>query len=293
MESSHWQATLGKLAMGVMVTDVEGRRISFGTATGRFLGKFLSSLLLGVGYIIAIFSQKKQTLHDMLSDCVVTRKPTGQPVVKRVAIKWKIVVGIVLISTRAGIHSAPSDLQSPEAVAASVASILLFFTGLWLVYSGNRGRQVSDRYYWLPPNQKCNTQVLSPVGQSSKKCPECSLVNPSSALICDCGRTFASDSKNETPDYDDVLRLPLLRWSTERQEKQLWFITELLQRESLALWNGLSSSGKQALTLRVYEEMNESVNSARLGTEVGVHAKAAIETLTQSCNLYPLPPLQS
>ena len=52
MESSSYQATLGKMVCGMKVTDLYGNRISFGRATGRHFAKSLSAMLLGVGYIM-------------------------------------------------------------------------------------------------------------------------------------------------------------------------------------------------------------------------------------------------
>lgn len=74
MESSPWQATLGKKALGLVVTDLEGRRITFTRASGRYFGKILSTILFGVGYLMAGFTQKKQALHDILAGCLVTKK---------------------------------------------------------------------------------------------------------------------------------------------------------------------------------------------------------------------------
>lgn len=73
MESSKLQASLGKLAMGIKVTDTEGRRISFARATGRSFGKLLSGILL-VGYIMAAFSAKKQAMHDLIAATFVVIK---------------------------------------------------------------------------------------------------------------------------------------------------------------------------------------------------------------------------
>jgi uncharacterized RDD family membrane protein YckC/Tfp pilus assembly major pilin PilA len=66
-ESSRHQATLGKRALGIKVTDLDGQRISFGRAFGRWLGKFLSGLIFHVGYMMAGFTKRKQALHDMLA----------------------------------------------------------------------------------------------------------------------------------------------------------------------------------------------------------------------------------
>ncbi len=73
MESSAKQATLGKMALGIIVTDLEGRRIGFGRATGRYFAKILSALILGIGFLMVAFTQRKQGLHDMLAGTLVIR----------------------------------------------------------------------------------------------------------------------------------------------------------------------------------------------------------------------------
>jgi uncharacterized RDD family membrane protein YckC len=70
-ESSAKQATLGKLALGVKVVDAEGRRIGFGRATGRFFGKLLSSIIFGIGFLLAGWTAKKQALHDIIAGTFV------------------------------------------------------------------------------------------------------------------------------------------------------------------------------------------------------------------------------
>jgi uncharacterized RDD family membrane protein YckC len=74
MESSAWQATLGKKALGLEVTDLQGNRIGFGRASGRFFGKILSALILWIGFIMVGFTEKKQGLHDILAGTLVIRK---------------------------------------------------------------------------------------------------------------------------------------------------------------------------------------------------------------------------
>lgn len=73
MESSARQATLGKMALGIIVTDIEGRRIGFGKATGRHFAKILSALILGIGFLMVAFTQRKQGLHDILAGTLVIR----------------------------------------------------------------------------------------------------------------------------------------------------------------------------------------------------------------------------
>jgi len=77
MESSEWQATLGKKALGLVVTDMAGQRVSFGRATGRHFAKIVTNLVsfgIGLGYLMAAFTEKKQALHDMLAGCLVLRR---------------------------------------------------------------------------------------------------------------------------------------------------------------------------------------------------------------------------
>jgi uncharacterized RDD family membrane protein YckC len=122
MESSNRQGTLGKMAMGLAVTDLEGRKLTFARASGRFLGKGLANLLAGVvllvatlglmagmnpnasdpstaftaaavmgvlgaslfavlivvaSNVMAAFTKRKQALQDVVSGCVVLRKPSS------------------------------------------------------------------------------------------------------------------------------------------------------------------------------------------------------------------------
>ncbi len=77
MESSKYQATLGKMALGIMVTDTDGMRISFGRALGRNLGKMISSLILMIGYIMIAFTSRKQGLHDLMAGTLVIKKGTA------------------------------------------------------------------------------------------------------------------------------------------------------------------------------------------------------------------------
>jgi len=74
MESSQAQATLGKMALGIKVADLYGNRIGFGRATGRFFGKFISAIILYIGFLMAAFTSKKQALHDFMASCLVVNK---------------------------------------------------------------------------------------------------------------------------------------------------------------------------------------------------------------------------
>jgi serine/threonine protein kinase len=74
MESSASGNTFGKRAVGIRVVDLQGQRISFGNATGRYFGKILSALIVLIGYFMAGFTARKQALHDMMAGTLVIKK---------------------------------------------------------------------------------------------------------------------------------------------------------------------------------------------------------------------------
>ena len=74
MENSSKQATLGKMALGIIVTDRQRRRISFRRATARFFSKILSTIILFIGFIMIPFTKRKQGLHDKIAGTLVLPK---------------------------------------------------------------------------------------------------------------------------------------------------------------------------------------------------------------------------
>lgn len=78
MESSKYQATLGKMALGIKVVGAHGERISFARATGRTFAKFISHMILYFGDYMAGFTEKRQALHDMIATTYVVTKDYQQ-----------------------------------------------------------------------------------------------------------------------------------------------------------------------------------------------------------------------
>lgn len=75
LESGEKQATWGKQALGLYVTDLMGNPITFGRASGRFFAKIVTGMIpFGIGYIMAGFTERKQALHDMIASCLVLRR---------------------------------------------------------------------------------------------------------------------------------------------------------------------------------------------------------------------------
>jgi uncharacterized RDD family membrane protein YckC len=73
MESSPRGATVGKMVLGLRVVDEQGNRISFARATGRFFAKFVSTIILMIGYLMVAFTERKRSLHDMIAGTLVIK----------------------------------------------------------------------------------------------------------------------------------------------------------------------------------------------------------------------------
>jgi uncharacterized RDD family membrane protein YckC len=75
LESSSRQATLSGPILGVRVTDLEGERLTFSRATGRHFAMYLSAITpFAVGYWMAFWTRRRQTLHDLLARTLVLKK---------------------------------------------------------------------------------------------------------------------------------------------------------------------------------------------------------------------------
>lgn len=73
LETSQKQATLGKMLVEIKVTDINGNRLGFGQATGRYFSKILSAIILGVGFLFPLWTPRKQALHDIIAGTLVLR----------------------------------------------------------------------------------------------------------------------------------------------------------------------------------------------------------------------------
>lgn len=74
MQASAMQATVGKMAIGAIVTDVHGNRLSYGKSFLREICKIPSGLVLLIGYIMVGFTARKQGLHDIMAGTLVMKK---------------------------------------------------------------------------------------------------------------------------------------------------------------------------------------------------------------------------
>ena len=74
LETSTKQGTWGKQIVGIKVTDLHGRRLTAGRALGRYFAHIVTALSFGIGMLMPLFTQKRQTLHDMIAGCLVVNR---------------------------------------------------------------------------------------------------------------------------------------------------------------------------------------------------------------------------
>lgn len=68
------RATPGKLAIGIKVVRGDGTGCGFWRGFARYFAMIPSGLILGIGFLMAGFTQRKQALHDLICDTVVVDK---------------------------------------------------------------------------------------------------------------------------------------------------------------------------------------------------------------------------
>ncbi|HTR96507.1 MAG TPA: RDD family protein [Candidatus Acidoferrales bacterium] len=73
LESSRWQGTLGQQLLDLRVATLEGHRVSLARASARYFAQFFSYALCGTGFLFNLWTPRRQTLHDLLSGCVIVR----------------------------------------------------------------------------------------------------------------------------------------------------------------------------------------------------------------------------
>ena len=73
MTSSARGATLGKMAVGLRIVTEQGKRLTFLRATGRYFAKIISAIILGIGFLMVAFTDRKRGLHDMIAGTLVIK----------------------------------------------------------------------------------------------------------------------------------------------------------------------------------------------------------------------------
>jgi uncharacterized RDD family membrane protein YckC len=77
MQASSQQATFGQKASDLIIVKSDGTKASVGVLMTRYFISLISSILLKLGYLVAVFTKRTQTLHDLITDTVVIDKSTS------------------------------------------------------------------------------------------------------------------------------------------------------------------------------------------------------------------------
>ena len=125
MESGERGASLGKRALNLQVVSADNLdRIGFGRATGRFFGRYLSMLILYIGYLMQPFTARKQALHDLISGTVVVSRGSSSGVLIGVVVAFFLLIPVSGILAAIAIPA-----YQDYTVRAKVAGALLAASG--------------------------------------------------------------------------------------------------------------------------------------------------------------------
>ena len=160
--SSGAQASPGKRALGIKVTTLDGRRIGFGRATGRYFAMILSGLILGIGYLMAGFTQRRQALHDMIAGTLVVSRETspedvaaglGAPRLSGGALAVALLVALVPVSGILAAIAIPAyqDYLVRSQVAEGLASAAGYKAAVAeALYAGTDASEIDNDLVRLP-----------------------------------------------------------------------------------------------------------------------------------------------
>jgi uncharacterized RDD family membrane protein YckC len=110
-DSSSAQATPGRFIMGLRVVNENGQRLNFSRALIRHLMAYVSGLLMCLGYLIQLFTEKRQTLHDIVAGALVIREP--RPVTPNWLHIWIEQMKFIMALDETRSFSSPPSESSP------------------------------------------------------------------------------------------------------------------------------------------------------------------------------------
>lgn len=123
-----YQATLGKMVVGLLIQGTNGEKIGFGRVFMReIIGKIISSLVLCVGYLMVAWTGKKQGLHDKIADTIVIEKDPnkskkGWVVFAVLAMISSVLISFgILVATSLSIYNSGLSNESDASVEAKLS----------------------------------------------------------------------------------------------------------------------------------------------------------------------------
>ena len=158
--SSEKMATPGKRLCGLYVTDIEGRRLSFGKALWRNVAALFSYLTLYIGFIMAGFTERKQALHDKIAGTLVHRQP-GSSATIVIVIVLVLFFGVAVIGILAAIAIPAFQDYSVRAKVNGVIYPMDAAKTPIAEYAANKGQ-------WPTTWEQVGTNPMSQVQESSR-----------------------------------------------------------------------------------------------------------------------------
>lgn len=138
--TNKYQATLGKRALGLAVISDKSESLSLRQIIIReTIGKLISSITLGIGYMMAGFTEKKQALHDKVASTIVIYKDPNKKIKVWVWILVAIFPFIIILGILASIVLVSLNSARGKAQNASVKSYLASAIPLAIVFNDERG----------------------------------------------------------------------------------------------------------------------------------------------------------
>jgi len=117
LESSSMQATLGKKALDLKVTDLQGERIGFGRALGRMFAHIVSFLVFGIGFAMAVFTERRQTLHDKMAGTLVVSRVESPEEIAEAGPAPPVSIGLAIVAVLGVMLCGPSGIGLLAAIA--------------------------------------------------------------------------------------------------------------------------------------------------------------------------------
>lgn len=122
-EASALKGTPGKAMLGMVVISEAGDRLTLKQAYIRYFCSILSGFVLGIGYIMNLFTAKRQTLHDMISESIVINQEPADLNYFTVWISELKVIFNRLTGDMPTISNAASSVMSSSTVALQTAEV--------------------------------------------------------------------------------------------------------------------------------------------------------------------------
>jgi uncharacterized RDD family membrane protein YckC/Tfp pilus assembly major pilin PilA len=164
MESSERGATLGKRVFRLRVVTAEGNeRISFARAVGRYFARFISIIVLYIGYLMQPFTQRKQALHDLICGTAVVALAPASRILLGLAIAFGLLIPVAGILAAISIP-AYQDYTVRARVAEALISAAPARTAVnaYIIEHDTIPRTLAEAGVQLPPTQRVQSVAIDP-----------------------------------------------------------------------------------------------------------------------------------